>query len=469
MKSISLIALLFWSCCLPHLSFSAQPNLLLIIADDLNCELGCYGNALVHSPNLDRLATRGVKFDRAFCQYPLCNPSRTSIMTGLRPETLGTTAMGNSVEEVKLPEGATIIGAWLRGHGYFSAKAGKIFHGEKYTNTWDEALAWSDDEDVNAGARTKLKRTPWFALPPKMKQVNGQQKKVGESLVCATLDVGDEQTSDGQIAREGAKLLERASQTGKPFFVAVGFHAPHLPLVAPKKYFELYDPAKIPLADEPLDALQAIPPTALVSSGTTERPLTPDERRQVIAAYYAMIAYLDAQAGLLLDALDRLKLTDNTLVIFTSDHGFHLGDHGGLWSKKTLFDAAVRVPLIIAGPGVVRGHSSPRLVELVDLFPTIAEMTATGTPPKLEGRSLSPLLSDPQAPRDRPARTVVINNERSSGVAVRTERFTYVEWNDGQRGVELYDRTKDPQELRNLAAEPSQAPAVKTMKAILHP
>jgi arylsulfatase A-like enzyme len=266
-----------------------------------------------------------------------------------------------------------------------------------------------------------------------MKQVNGQQKKVGEGLVCATLDVGDEQTSDGQIAREGAKLLERASQTGKPFFVAVGFHAPHLPLVAPKKYFELYDPAKIPLADEPLDALQAIPPTALVSSGTTERPLTPDERRQVIAAYYAMIAYLDAQAGLLLDALDRLKLTDNTLVIFTSDHGFHLGDHGGLWSKKTLFDAAVRVPLIIAGPGVVRGHSSPRLVELVDLFPTIAEMTATGTPPKLEGRSLSPLLSDPQAPRDRPA------------------------------------RTKDPQELRNLAAEPSQAPAVKTMKAILHP
>jgi uncharacterized sulfatase len=302
-----------------------------------------------------------------------------------------------------------------------------------------------------------------------MKQVNGQQKKVGEGLVCATLDVGDEQTSDGQIAREGAKLLERASQTGKPFFVAVGFHAPHLPLVAPKKYFELYDPAKIPLADEPLDALQAIPPTALVSSGTTERPLTPDERRQVIAAYYAMSAYLDAQAGLLLDALDRLKLTDNTLVIFTSDHGFHLGDHGGLWSKKTLFDAAVRVPLIIAGPGVVRGHSSPRLVELVDLFPTIAEMTATGTPPKLEGRSLSPLLSDPQAPRDRPARTVVINNERSSGVAVRTERFTYVEWNDGQRGVELYDRTKDPQELRNLAAEPSQAPAVKTMKAILHP
>jgi len=451
-----------------HSSLAAQPNVLLIIADDLNCELGCYGNDVVKSPNLDRLAARGVKFDRAFCQYPLCNPSRTSFMTGLRPETLGTTAMGNSVAEVKLPEGATTIGAWLRGHGYFSAKAGKIFHGEKYTNTWDEALAWSDDED-GGGGKPKLKRTPWFGIPPKMKLVNGQPKKVGEGLVCATLDVGDEQTSDGQIAREGAKLLERAAQTGKPFFVAVGFHAPHLPLVAPKKYFDLYDPAKIPLPEEPLELLKGIPETALVSSGTTERALTSDERRKVIAAYYAMIAYLDAQAGLVLDALDRLKLADNTLVIFTSDHGFHLGDHGGLWSKKTLFDAAARVPLIIAGPGVAHGQSSPRVVELLDLFPTIADITATGLPPKLEGRSLATLLKEPLAPRDRPARTVIINNERASGVAIRTERHTYTEWNGGKLGSELYDRTNDPQEYRNLAKDPAQAATISSLKSLLKP
>lgn len=467
MKRLTFLLVLLASLRILHSSFSAQPNILLIYADDLNCEIGCYGNALVKSPNLDKLAARGVRFERAFCQYPLCNPSRTSMMTGLRPETLGQTAMGNSKDEVKLPAGASTLGAWLRGHGYFTAKAGKIFHGEKYTDSWDEALAFADSE-AGGGVKSKAKSAAFFAMPPKTKLVNGVEKKLGEALVSRVLPGGDEQTNDGKVARDGVKLLARAAQSGKPFFVAIGFHAPHLPLDAPEKYFDLYDPAKIPLPDEPLELLKDTPSTALNSSGSTERPLTREERQKATAAYYASVSFLDVQVGVVLDALEEQKLADNTLVVFVSDHGFHLGDHGGLWSKTTLFDAAARVPFIFAGPGVAaHGQASPRVVELVDLFPTLMAVCALPAPEKLQGRSLAPFFQDPQAASDRPARTVVINHERVSGASIRTERYTFTEWAGGQRGIELYDRSTDPQEMRNLAADPAHSDALRQMQRLL--
>ena len=432
-----------------------RPNVLFVLADDLNCDLGCYGYAAAKTPNLDKLAARGVRFDRAYCQYPVCNPSRVSVMTGVRPEALG--VMGNRRDETPLPAGVVTLGQWLRKQGYFTAKAGKIYHGDHYPDSWDEAAAWGGDNDRGKG-------NPLFGFPPKKRDA---ALPAGESLSGRVQDVTADNTPDGAVARQAVELMTRAARGGKPFFLAVGFHAPHLPLDPPRAFFDLHPPASIKLPDEPLDALTATPPTALVSAASTARPLTPDVRRTVVAAYSGMVSFLDANVGTVLDAVDRLGLLDNTVVVFVSDHGFHLGDHGGLWSKKTLFDRAARVPLVVAGPPAARGRACGRTVEMIDLVPTVADLCGVPAPPVGHGRSLKPLLGDPAAAWDKPARTVVVNNDRTRGTSVRTERYTYTEWDGGAKGVELYDRAADPDEYRNLAADPAAAATVAAMKKVI--
>jgi iduronate 2-sulfatase len=429
-------------------------NVLLIMTDDLNCELGCYGSQVVKSPQIDRLAVRGVRFDRAYCQYPVCNPSRVSMLSGQRPQTtrvvdLITPTRATLGDAVMLPE-------FFRQHGYRTVKLGKIFHtgaGFEDPRSWDVELTETEE-----------------AKDPPADQV--AKKGFGHVIM---LDAADEATWDGRLARRAVKDLGEMAANDRPFFLAVGFRRPHVPYIAPRRYFEMYPANAIPRLTEPADHLARIPRLALTYACYGEEVLDTEHRAEVVAAYYASLSFVDAQLGLLLDALDRLRLWDNTVVIFTSDHGYHLGEHGGLWHKMTLFEASARVPLIIAAAGKKRGEVSPRLAELVDLYPTLIELCGLPAGKGLQGVSLVPLLDHPQSAGKRAAYTVVsrVGNRKAGqrldpdrlAKSVRTQRWRYTEWPDGTR--ELYDYDSDPHEYRNLADSAEHAAIVAEHQRLL--
>jgi len=428
----------------------ARLNVLFIAVDDLNTSLGAYGHPIVRSPNIDRLARRGVRFDRAYCQYPLCNPSRTSLLSGLRPET--TRIFGNQEPPRTHLGRRPFLPEQFRAHGYFTARVGKIAHG-----LFEGEVAW--DVAPEAGAPHPRPRRRAAAGD------RGEDAPAGAGgapIEWEARDVADDALPDGRTARRIVELIE--AHRDRPFFIAAGFHKPHLPFVAPRRYFALYPPDRNPLPEEPSDDRADIPPLALTTTRGDER-LTPDLRREAIAAYYACVSFTDAQVGLLLDALDRLRLWDRTVVVLFGDHGFHLGEHGGLWRKMTLFEESARVPLIVAAPGIAPGASS-RLVELVDLYPTLAELCGVPTPPALEGTSFVPLLHEPDRPWKRAAYTMVRRGANRFGRSVRTERFRYTEWSDGS--AELYDHRDDPREYRNLAHEPRYRGARAYLRFLLH-
>jgi uncharacterized sulfatase len=279
----------------------------------------------------------------------------------------------------------------------------------------------------------------------------------------------DADEPDGMIARRAVQILEEHLRTRKdqPFFLAVGFHKPHLPWVAPRRYFEMHDPAEMPLPQTPPDDLEDIPKVALTLR-PQEQKMTDEEKRLAIRAYYACVSFMDAQVGVLLDALDRHKLWDNTVIVLWGDHGFHLGEHGGLWRKMTLFEESAGAPLIIAAPNIDgKGKSCDRTVEFVDIYPTLCELCGLPIPKHhLSGKSLVPLLNDPKAKWDKPALTFV-RRGKVLGVSIRTERWRYTEWDEGRMGVELYDHENDPHEWRNLANNPKFADVVKEMKRLM--
>lgn len=425
-------------------------NVLLVVADDLNNDLGCYGHPVVKSPNIDRLAAGGVRFDRAWCQYPVCNASRTSFLSGRRPETTG--IVDNTVPPRARLKDAVMLPEHFRHNGYTTIKVGKIFH---TGDAFEDPRSW--DTDIR---ETKEAKNP----PP------SQILERGEGVV---LNAKDEDTWDGFVARKAAALMEEAARGGKPFFVAAGFRRPHTPYIAPKKYFDLYPAEKLTPRPEPPEHVKNIPPIALTYNLGSPR-LTETRRRPVMSAYYASLTFMDAQVGVLLDALDRLKLRERTVVIFLSDHGYHLGEHGGLWHKMTVFEEASRVPLIVAAPGK-RPGKSPRLVELVDLFPTLAELCGLPRPEGLEGLSFVPLLERPDQPWKQAAFTVVSHAGKVQGATeldptklgrtVRTERWRYTEWFDGS--LELYDHDADPYEFSNLAQSLAQAATRAELKRFL--
>ena len=262
------------------------------------------------------------------------------------------------------------------------------------------------------------------------------------------------------------RLMEQAAGGDKPFFIAAGFTKPHLPWVAPKKYFDLYDPIKIQIPQAPAGDRKDIPPLALTRTISAEK-FSDAQKREAIAAYHAATSFMDAQVGLLLDAMDRLRLWDNTVVVFWSDHGFHLGEHEGLWRKMTLFEESTRVPLLVYAPGKRAGVASPRLVELIDLYPTLTALAGLQAPQGLEGTSFVPLLSDPMRPWKRAAFTIVARG-RGMGRTVRTDRYRYTEWDEGREGVELYDHQIDPREYTNLANDPKHGKTVAVLKQLLH-
>ena len=448
----------------PAFSQAARPerklNVLFISTDDLNNDLGCYGHPLVKSPNIDRLARRGVRFDRAYNQFPLCSPSRTSLMTGLRPDTTRVYDLKKHFRET-LPDVVTLP-QLFRKNGYFAARVGKIYHygnpGDIGTNGLDDPASW--DAVVNPKGVDKEEEKVLINYTPK--------RGLGSSLSLYASPAPDEEHTDGKVTAETIKLLEQNRE--RPFFIAAGFYRPHCPFIAPQKYFDLYPLEKIRPPNFSPSELKSVPPAALWINAP-HFGVSEEAQRKAIQAYYASISFLDAQVGKLLEALDRLKLTENTLIIFWSDHGYLLGQHGQ-WMKQTLFEGSARNPLIIAGPGTIaKGKAAGRTVELVDLYPTLADVCGlSGLPNNLAGRSLRPLLVNPQAKWDKPAITQV---QRASGgkafmgYSVRTERYRYTEWDEGRKGEELYDYERDPHELHNLAVDPKYAERLGKMKWLL--
>ena len=455
-----LLACLF---CLSHLAAQPRkPNVLFISSDDLNNDLGCYGHPLVKSPNIDRLAKRGVRFDRAYTQFPLCSPSRSSMMTGLRPDTTKIYDLQKHFRET-LPDVVTMSQLFQK-NGYFAARVGKIYHygnpGQIGTDGLDDAPSWN--VRINPRGVDKDEEKVLTNLTPK--------RGLGASLSFYSSPAPDEEHTDGKVALETIKLLEQNKD--KPFFIAAGFYRPHCPYIAPKKYFEMYPLEKIKAATEIPGERANLLPAALQ---TPDWNFNVDElgQRQSIQAYYASITFLDTNVGKLLDALDRLGLSDNTIVVFWSDHGYLLGQHGQ-WHKQSLFEGSARTPLIIAGPNVTaKGKASGRTVEAVDFYPTLADLSGLkDEPTNLAGKSLRPLLKNPNAKWDKPAITQQRRGNAQNGFfmgySVRNERYRYTEWDEGRKGVELYDYDRDPNELKNVANDPKYVKVVEQMKRLLN-
>lgn len=439
-----------------------NPNVLFISVDDMNNDLGCYGSSIVQSPAIDRLAKTGVRFDRAYCQFPLCSPSRSSLMTGLRPSTTRVFDLRYHFRD-GLP-GAVTLSQLFKNNGYYAARVGKIYHygnpGQIGTSGLDDAASWTEVFNPAGRDKTEIEKDI----------INYTPKRGLGAAMCLLADATgeDEEHTDGMVATEIIRLLREKKD--EPFFLAAGFYKPHTPYLAPKKYFDLYPIEKIQLPKEPADYLKRVPEPALASTkpwpwfGVTE-----EQARECKQAYYATISFVDAQIARVLAALDELKLRDSTIVVFWSDHGYLLGEHG-LWMKQSCFEESARVPLIIAAPGREfersRGKASPRTVELLDLYPTLADLAGLKPPSNLEGASLRPLLKNPTAGWNRPAFTQV-QRGGFPGYSVRTEQWRYTEWDEGAKGAELYNHDTDPRELNNLAGSPKHARIQAEMKNLV--
>ena len=506
-----------------------RPNVLFIAVDDLRPELGCYGSSIAVTPNLDRLATRGMRFDRAYCQQAICRPSRASLMTGLRPESTG--LFHNDVALRDLQPDVLTLPQHLIAHGYQTAYVGKIFH----RGDTDESHSWSREAAKWLGPDIQRPSGP-YRLPENAQLRNDNfqammarygeaaRKGLASGPAFERADVPDHAYIDGFNTRLAVKTMKQMAGEAKPFFLAMGYHLPHLNWCAPEKYWRLYEPEAIRLAmhdDAPEGGaamgLHASFELRTRSNIPKDGPIDDDLAITLKHAYLASTSYVDAQIGLLVAALDDAGLRDNTVVIVWGDHGWHLGDMG-VWGKATNYEIATRVPLIVATPdAAAAGASTEALVELVDLFPTLCELIGVPTPDHLEGQSFVPLLEDPgrtwktaafsQYPNPAlrewaanplsdqmretwfgpliekvEARIKVQQGEQWDrelfeqhlmGYTMRTNRYRIVVWRDRRDpdaapiDVELYDHQRDPHETRNIADEDPQTVnrMMKTMKA----
>jgi uncharacterized sulfatase len=431
-----------------------QPNVLFIAVDDLACTLGCYGDLVARTPSIDRLASDGVCFLNAYNQLPLCNPTRASVMTGLRPDQIKVYDLDRHFRD-EVPNAVTLSQAFQKA-GYFSARVGKIYHynvpASIGTDGFDDPPSW--DRTVNPKGRDKTDEQLVVNAEP--------HRKISAALSWLAADGEDTEQTDGMIATEAIKIMEE--KRDEPFFLGVGFFRPHTPFIAPKKYFGMYPVESLRLPFAPKNDRQDIPTAAFAHNcpipnyGLDEPTLL-----KATQAYYATVSFVDAQVGRLLAALERLELADDTIVVFWSDHGYHLGEHNGIWQKRTLFEQASRSPLIIRAPGLKPNQNDcRRVVEFVDIYPTVTDLAQIKPTKELAGKSLTPLLNDPIAKWDHCAVTQVLRpaddrlTEPVMGCSIRTERFRYTEWGEGKHGIELYDHHADPQEFNNLANETDQ-------------
>lgn len=441
-----------------------RPNIVFIVADDLNCAVGPYGDKTAITPNLDRLASRGLIFNRAYCQQAVCNPSRSSFLTGLRPNTVKVDDLRKSFRETA-PNGATLITLpeHFKNHGYFCQNIGKMFHNMGETQ---DRRSWSIDEVFHKG--THAADTVDNNTPAALRKKTGKKAPVTEAL-----NVPDTAYRDGQIANLAAGMLRDHPVDKQPFFLAVGFWRPHLPFVAPRKYWDLYQPEAISMpapAVGPIDAPEiAMHDSREIKSydGTPkDRPFRPEEVRHFRHGYYATISFLDAQVGEILNALDESGHADNTIVVFTSDHGFHIGEQA-LWGKTSNFELDARIPLIVSDPRQSSSHgkTTTALSELVDLYPTLASLADIDhdLPENLEGQDLSAVIADPNHTIKKAAFTQhqqpfygSSKNWKAWGYSIRTDNWRYTEWRSIDTNAiiaqELYDHVNDQLESRNVAS-----------------
>ncbi len=417
-----------------------KKNVVFLICDDLNCDLGSYGHPLVKTPNIDRLAEQGTRFDRAYCQYALCGPSRASFLTGLYPDQ--TLIHKNAIYIREHIPNVTTVSQMYRNNGFFATRIGKLYHYNvpKHIGTSGHDDPYSWNYTINPRGRDVEEESKIFTLKP---------GTFGATLSWLAANGTDEEQTDGMIADAAVAELQRYHREDRPFFLAVGLFRPHTPYVAPKKYFDMYPIDQIVVPEVPEGYDKTIPEPALKSVRRKKEQinLADDLAKQAIQAYYATISFADAQVGKVLETLETTGLAKDTVVVFTSDHGYHMGEHGH-WQKTTLFENATRVPLIISSPdqrdkgGVV---TSP--VEMVDIYPTLAELSGLEAPDFLSGVSLAASMDNSSV---KPRESAL--SQYMQGYSIRTERFRYTEWGEkGAEGVELYGCQDDPEELKNLA------------------
>jgi len=408
-----------------------RPNVLYIISDDLCTALSGYGHPQCHTPNLDRLARRGMQFERAYTQYPVCGPARAALMTGLYPAATGCFSNGRSDFRKRFPDIVTMP-QLFRQNGYYTARVSKIFHmgipGDilEGTSGIDDPLAW--DEAINI-------KGPEQYAPGLKEDLCPKVTHQGVDFVKVEAEGGDLMHADGMTTERAIELLR--THKDAPFFLAVG-------MVRPMTRPEV-----------PENDLEDVPKAAQTQTNAVKYGMNEEQQRKTLGAYYASVSYMDAQVGKVLDEVDRLGLTGNTIVIFTSDHGYNLGQHT-CWQKLSLFEDSVRVPLIIAAPGIaLENRKSYRVVEHVDLYPTLAEICGLDAPDYLHGDTFAELFRNPEADSFKDADAYTIT--RAGGESLRTARWRYNLWKDGKEGTELYDHDNDPQEFRNLAEDPNFA------------
>jgi len=495
---IAYTIILLSGCNNPGPGDSGRPNILFIAVDDLRPELGCYGNNNIITPNIDRIAGQGVVFSNAFCQSAVCNPSRVSLLTGLRPDATRVHDLYTRFRD-SIP-GAVTLPQYFKENGYITTAIGKIFH-----NTIPDTLSWSEpklyvegfpfDPDAVYFSDENLeyigRRKEQFISAGDTRRVDqfGQWYIKASATECA--DVPDNAYYDGAQTDVAIEKLKALGKGEKPFFLAVGYYRPHLPFNAPKKYWDLYEREDIPLADNPYIP-ENMPSMAInnlreltgytdfrESPGPLEGSLSEDESRLLKHGYYASVSYVDAQVGRLIDQLEEAGLSDNTIIVLWGDHGWKLGEHNS-WCKMTNFEIDTRVPLIIMAPGMrEKGKSSTALVEFVDIYPTLCEMAGLEIPAGLEGLSMSPLLNQVDLPWKKAVFSQFLregiwrgaDGNTYMGYSIRTSRYRYNEWFDvynGQlAGQELYDHLDDPGENINIAPDPSYSELVARLSSQL--
>ncbi len=464
------LTMLCWS---SAIAGDARKNVLFIISDDLNNLLGCYGDPQVRTPNIDRLATRGVLFNKAYCSFPLCGPSRNSILTGLYPNSTGIQANGQVFRQT-IPNQLSMPQAF-RQQGYFAARIGKLYHynvpNSIGTNGHDDPGSW--EMELNPAGVDRLEEHPHiFSLT---------KNQFGGTLSWYASPKSDEHHTDAMMAKDADWVLERcAREKQRPFFLAVGFFRPHTPYVSPKTpYFDMYQESEMPVVRGIEEDRADIPAAGLASQKKEQEQMTDELRRQCRQAYYASVSFMDTQVGVVVDSLERQGLADNTVIVFTSDHGYHMGEHG-LWQKMSLFEESARVPMLIVAPGMSKGTISETPVSQIDLFPTLAELCHVRVPDNLQGQSLVPMLKDPshtgrgwaltQVTRGGKRRNAKTGTEADGpyfGYSLRTPRWRYTEWDGGDAGRELYDHDHDPRELTNLAGNDEHVATVDELALAL--
>jgi iduronate 2-sulfatase len=435
--------------------FSAQPNVLFIIVDDLTTTLGCHGKAHVRTPGMDALAARGVRFDHAYTQFALCNPSRCSFLTGCYPEKTGVMDLATSLREA-LPDVVTLP-QHFKNHGYATGRVGKVFHVPDPKTRLDVELGSALHKDNEILVEAKTANDPGDKPRSKSKG-----ESYNRSYAASTRPAAD--FTDYAIADDAIATLEQFKEG--PFFLAVGFIRPHTPFVAPKAFFDAIDKRALTLPPFYRDGgedLARLPRASLRPNNNVFRysAATREEARDAMQAYLASTSFVDSQVGRVLARLKELHLEENTIVVLTGDHGYQLGEHG-LWAKQTLFEGANHVPLLIAAPSVKPGTRSG-LAEQVDIYPTLCDLAGLPRPKHLQGRSLKPMLDDPAARgRQTAVSTMIAPHTKQKGHSLRTDAFRYIAWEGGEEL--LYDLRTDPNELRNLATQPAQAERMSRMR-----